>query len=175
MQAQPATACTGMSLSRAQLAPASCPLLVDQVILGEPYGHAIDMWSLGCVLAELRTGAPLFPGRAQSAGLQGPHLGACRSSGPWSGGFWWSAASWVVILLGCQRHLVTSEPSTIPGEDEKEQLACIMEILGKPPRGIALYSARASIFFDSGAGNARGAQEACTRRVLPRWSWLLGS
>ncbi|KFM23470.1 Dual specificity tyrosine-phosphorylation-regulated kinase 4 [Auxenochlorella protothecoides] len=73
-----------------------------EVILGEPYGHAIDMWSLGCVLAELRTGAPLFP-----------------------------------------------------GEDEKEQLACIMEVLGKPPSDIALYSARAPIFFDPESGEPR--------------------
>lgn len=40
----------------------------------------------------------------------------------------------------------------MPGEDEKEQLACIMEVLGKPPSDIALYSARAPIFFDPGEG-----------------------
>uniref|UniRef100_UPI004038726B dual specificity tyrosine-phosphorylation-regulated kinase 4-like n=1 Tax=Callospermophilus lateralis TaxID=76772 RepID=UPI004038726B len=31
-------------------------------ILGHPYNMAIDMWSLGCILAELYTGYPLFPG-----------------------------------------------------------------------------------------------------------------
>lgn len=30
--------------------------------LGIPYSVAIDMWSLGCILAELYTGYPLFPG-----------------------------------------------------------------------------------------------------------------
>ncbi len=33
-----------------------------EVILGLPYGPEIDMFSLGCVLAELYTGQPLFPG-----------------------------------------------------------------------------------------------------------------
>ncbi|KAJ8258976.1 hypothetical protein COCON_G00179880 [Conger conger] len=33
-----------------------------EVILGIPYGTAIDMWSLGCILAELNTGYPLFCG-----------------------------------------------------------------------------------------------------------------
>lgn len=26
------------------------------------YGFAVDMWSVGCILAEMLTGAPLFPG-----------------------------------------------------------------------------------------------------------------
>jgi dual specificity tyrosine-phosphorylation-regulated kinase 2/3/4 len=30
--------------------------------LGIPYTCSIDMWSLGCILAELYTGYPLFPG-----------------------------------------------------------------------------------------------------------------
>ncbi|KAH8871670.1 Dual specificity tyrosine-phosphorylation-regulated kinase 2 isoform 1 [Schistosoma japonicum] len=33
-----------------------------EIILGLPYGTAIDMWSLGCILAEFITGEPLFPG-----------------------------------------------------------------------------------------------------------------
>lgn len=33
-----------------------------EVILGAKYGMPIDMWSLGCILAELLTGYPLFPG-----------------------------------------------------------------------------------------------------------------
>ncbi|CDW76667.1 serine threonine protein kinase [Stylonychia lemnae] len=33
-----------------------------EIILGIPYSTAIDMWSFGCILAELHTGFPLFPG-----------------------------------------------------------------------------------------------------------------
>ena len=33
-----------------------------EVALGLPYDHAVDMWSLGCIAAELYTGVPLFPG-----------------------------------------------------------------------------------------------------------------
>jgi dual specificity tyrosine-phosphorylation-regulated kinase 2/3/4 len=33
-----------------------------EVILGLSYSMAIDMWSLGCILAEIYTGCPLFPG-----------------------------------------------------------------------------------------------------------------
>lgn len=33
-----------------------------EVILGNPYSEAIDMWSLGCILAELSTGKVLFRG-----------------------------------------------------------------------------------------------------------------
>ncbi len=33
-----------------------------EIMLGIPYTEAIDMWSLGCILAELWTGFPLFPG-----------------------------------------------------------------------------------------------------------------
>ena len=34
-----------------------------EVILGLPYSMPIDMWSFGCILAELYTGYPLFPGK----------------------------------------------------------------------------------------------------------------
>lgn len=33
-----------------------------EVILGCPYDRQIDIWSLGCVLAELFLGLPIFPG-----------------------------------------------------------------------------------------------------------------
>ncbi|XP_048113102.1 dual specificity tyrosine-phosphorylation-regulated kinase 4 [Alosa alosa] len=36
-----------------------------EVLLGHPYSMAIDMWSLGCILAELYTGYPLFPGESE--------------------------------------------------------------------------------------------------------------
>ncbi|CAF94320.1 unnamed protein product, partial [Tetraodon nigroviridis] len=33
-----------------------------EIILGLPFCEAIDMWSLGCVIAELFLGWPLYPG-----------------------------------------------------------------------------------------------------------------
>ncbi|CDJ60680.1 CMGC kinase, Dyrk family, putative [Eimeria maxima] len=41
-----------------------------EILLGLPYGPPIDMWSLGCVLAELHTGTPLFPGVDEEDQLQ---------------------------------------------------------------------------------------------------------
>lgn len=72
-----------------------------EVILGLPYSLPIDMWSLGCILAELHTGYPIFP-----------------------------------------------------GENEVEQLACIMEVLGTPPDNILDMASRKRLFFDS-KGNPR--------------------
>lgn len=67
-----------------------------EVILGMSYGMPIDMWSLGCILAELYTGYPIFP-----------------------------------------------------GENEQEQLACIMEIFGPPEKHLIEKSTRRKLFFDS--------------------------
>lgn len=67
-----------------------------EVILGGKYGMAIDMWSFGCILAELLTGYPLFP-----------------------------------------------------GEDEGDQLACMMEVLGMPNNKLVETSKRARTFFSS--------------------------
>jgi hypothetical protein len=36
-----------------------------EVMLGLPYTSAIDMWSFGCILAELFCGVPLFPGDSE--------------------------------------------------------------------------------------------------------------
>ena len=35
-------------------------------MLGIPYTTAIDMWSLGCIMAELYIGYPLFPGESEN-------------------------------------------------------------------------------------------------------------
>jgi dual specificity tyrosine-phosphorylation-regulated kinase 2/3/4 len=67
-----------------------------EVILGMNYGLPIDMWSLGCILAELYTGVPIFP-----------------------------------------------------GENEQEQLACIMEVFGPPEKHLIEKSTRKKLFFDS--------------------------
>ncbi|KAH7889868.1 hypothetical protein F5I97DRAFT_1801876 [Phlebopus sp. FC_14] len=67
-----------------------------EVILGMNYHMAIDMWSLGCILAELYTGFPIFP-----------------------------------------------------GENEQEQLSCIMEVLGPPEKDFVNRSSRKRLFFDN--------------------------
>jgi dual specificity protein kinase YAK1 len=36
-----------------------------EVLIGYPYTTAIDMWSLGCIAAELYIGLPLFPGASE--------------------------------------------------------------------------------------------------------------
>ncbi|KAL6912273.1 hypothetical protein ACP4OV_001078 [Aristida adscensionis] len=36
-----------------------------EVLLGYPYTTAIDMWSFGCIVAELYIGLPLFPGASE--------------------------------------------------------------------------------------------------------------
>lgn len=45
-----------------------------EVMLGLGYATAIDMWSLACILAELYTGYPLFPGVPSS--MLTPHYSA---------------------------------------------------------------------------------------------------
>ncbi|CAO3588699.1 unnamed protein product [Absidia cylindrospora] len=40
-----------------------------EIILGTTYNTAIDMWSFGCILAELYTGIPIFPGETEQEQL----------------------------------------------------------------------------------------------------------
>ncbi|KAI5860772.1 kinase-like domain-containing protein [Durotheca rogersii] len=84
-----------------------------EVILGMTYGLPIDMWSLGCILAELYTGVPIFP-----------------------------------------------------GENEQEQLACIMEVFGPPEKHLIEKSTRKKIFFDS-LGKPRLSVSSKGRRRRP--------
>ena len=44
-----------------------CTLIfrAPEIILGLPFDEAIDMWSLGCVAAELFLGWPLYPGPSE--------------------------------------------------------------------------------------------------------------
>lgn len=42
-----------------------------EIMLGVfPYTQAIDMWSMGCIMIELFTGFPLFPGTNEREQLQ---------------------------------------------------------------------------------------------------------
>ena len=41
-----------------------------EIILGIPYTTSIDMWSFGCILVELHTGYPIFPGESESEQIQ---------------------------------------------------------------------------------------------------------
>lgn len=88
-----------------------------EVILGVKYGMAIDMWSLGCILAELYTGYAL-----------------------------------------------------LPGEDEADQLACIIELLGMPPKKLLEQSKRASNFF-----SAKGHPRYCLVETFSNGLFKLGS
>ncbi|KAK6488283.1 dual specificity tyrosine-phosphorylation-regulated kinase 4-like isoform X4 [Huso huso] len=84
-----------------------------EVILGHTYSMAIDMWSLGCILAELYTGSPLFP-----------------------------------------------------GENEVEQMACIMEVLGLPPTEFIQTASRKRLFFDS-KGSPRNVTNSKGKKRCP--------
>ncbi|THH32485.1 hypothetical protein EUX98_g1683 [Antrodiella citrinella] len=84
-----------------------------EVILGMNYHMAIDMWSLGCILAELYTGFPIFP-----------------------------------------------------GENEQEQLSCIMEVLGVPDKDFINRSSRKRLFFDT-TGAPRPVVNSKGRRRRP--------
>ena len=37
-----------------------------EIVLGNKYDHAVDMWSLGCIVYELITGKPLFPAKDEN-------------------------------------------------------------------------------------------------------------
>jgi dual specificity tyrosine-phosphorylation-regulated kinase 2/3/4 len=41
-----------------------------EVVLRVPYSCKVDMWSLGCIVAELFTGEPLFPGDSEQELLE---------------------------------------------------------------------------------------------------------
>ena len=37
-----------------------------EIVLGIEYDHAVDIWSLGCILYELIVGSPLFPAKDEN-------------------------------------------------------------------------------------------------------------
>ena len=60
------------------------------MILGKNYDLPIDMWSFGCIIAELFTGVPVFPGEDENEqitlmlevleGLGGPQFDTCHGT-----------------------------------------------------------------------------------------------
>lgn len=56
----------------------------------------------------------------------------------------------------------------LPGEDESDQLACIIELLGMPPKPVLENSKRAKIFF-----NAKGYPRYCTTKTLEDGSVIM--
>jgi len=53
----------------------------------------------------------------------------------------------LIVFLGCiLAELYTGYP-LFPGENEMEQLACIMEILGLPPKQVLAAATRRRLFF----------------------------
>lgn len=85
-----AAASPGLLPSQASLPPflffSSPPCSPPELFLGaERYGTEIDMWSAGCIMFELLTGKPLFPGAHAAAGAAGGS-GCCRRWGWWVDG-----------------------------------------------------------------------------------------
>ena len=75
------------------------------------------------------------------------------------------ASPWTILRPGFHVTLPCRYP-LFPGENEAEQLACIMEVLGVPSRAIIEQSSRRKMFFDS-AGNA------CGSGLAEHWGWRL--
>jgi dual specificity tyrosine-phosphorylation-regulated kinase 2/3/4 len=121
-----------------------------EVILGLPYGTPIDMWSLGKFFGQKKT--------KQLASLISP---------PHKSFFLRPSVLFNDFLLrlfaaGCiLAELYTGYP-LFPGENEMEQLACIMEILGLPPKTVLAAATRRRLFFGQLTKN---------RSILVLFSW----
>ncbi|RUS22862.1 hypothetical protein BC937DRAFT_86229 [Endogone sp. FLAS-F59071] len=98
-----------------------------EVILGMTYNMAIDMWSLGCILAELYTGGCTY---LLKEWFEQVYL-----------------CDWIVKNVVCFISRLAGYP-LFPGENEQEQLACIMEVQGVPERYLVEKSTRKKLFFD---------------------------
>lgn len=99
----------------------------------------------------------VHPGRALH---RAAHLSRCR----------WRQRALPVVQLSCAAvpppppppcsigcHLRSYPACVTPaGEDEREQLACIMELLGAPPRALVQAAPRANLFFDTSAAGWGG-------------------
>lgn len=70
------------------------------------------------------------------------------------------------LITGCiLAELYTGYP-IFPGENEVEQLACIMEVLNVPPEDVINQASRRRLFFDS-RGNPRCITNSKNRKRKP--------
>ncbi|XP_046688294.1 dual specificity tyrosine-phosphorylation-regulated kinase 2-like, partial [Homalodisca vitripennis] len=71
-----------------------------------------------------------------------------------------------LTCAGCiLAELYTGYP-LFPGENEVEQLACVMEVLGVPPEDVIMNASRRRLFFDS-KGNPRCITNSKGRKRKP--------
>jgi serine/threonine protein kinase len=47
--------------------------------VGSDYGPSVDVWALGCIVAEMLLGKPMFPGRHNNDQLWCVRVGAART------------------------------------------------------------------------------------------------
>lgn len=73
-----------------------------------------------------------------------------------------------VSFLGCILAELYTGFAILPGEDESDQLACIIELLGMPQKPVLENSKRAKIFF-----NAKGYPRYCTTKTLEDGSVIM--
>lgn len=41
-----------------------------EVLLGQPYNSSVDIWSAACIIAEMHSKSPLFPGSSELSQLE---------------------------------------------------------------------------------------------------------
>lgn len=81
-----------------------------EVVLGHPYNGAIDVWSLGCVAAELFLGLPIFPG----ALLAQAFCCCWRKALPGRSGVFWAALA--IALMLARLHANPAPPFGCDGD-----------------------------------------------------------
>lgn len=72
------------------------------------------------------------------------------------------------FFVGCILAELYTGFAILPGEDESDQLACIIELLGMPPKQVLENSKRAKIFF-----NTKGYPRYCTTKTLDDGSVIM--
>lgn len=71
--------------------------------------------------------------------------------------------------LGCILAELYTGYAILPGEDESDQLACIIELLGMPPKQVLENSKRSKIFF-----NTKGYPRYCSLKTMDDGTVVMG-